>query len=171
MENKEIIKKLKSEESAIILDTLKYIVKEGNKDILDEVINLIYKTKDPIVSDEVLKIIENLKDQKSVPIIMNAIENPKYKEILIVLIASCWKNGLNFNEYIVSFIEIFIQSEFILAFEVFTVIDNFDYIDTKLASTCLLRLESSVEKITKDKEALYYELIDIIKNINKNPAN
>ena len=168
MDNREIIKKLRSKNSSEILDTLKYIIKEGNKDILIEVIDLLYKTNETAVRNEVIKIIENLKNQNSVPVIIDAIENPDYRDILIILIASCWKNGLNFNEYITNFTEIFIQSEFLLAFEAFTVIDNIDYIDSQLANTCLLRLESSAEEITEDKEALYYELIDIIKK--NNPA-
>ena len=52
----------------------------------------------------------------------------------------------------------------------FTVIDNLNYIDPRLANKCLLILESSVEEIIEDKEALYYELISIFKDINKNPA-
>ncbi|NOQ24590.1 MAG: hypothetical protein GQ564_04435 [Bacteroidales bacterium] len=167
MDNKEIIKKLKSENSSIIIDTLKYIIKEGNKDILKEVIYLIQKTNETLVRDEAIKIIENLKDQNSVPIIIDAIENSDYKGILSILVASCWKNGLNFNQYISSFTEIFIQSEFLLAFEAFTVIDNFDYIDPQLANTCLLRLKSCKEDITEDKEALYNELIDIMSNPKK----
>ncbi|MDA3953427.1 MAG: hypothetical protein PF485_07255 [Bacteroidales bacterium] len=171
MDNKEIIKKLRSEKLSIVLDTLKYIKKEGNKGLLYEVIDILYKTNETVIREEAIQIIENLNDQDSVPIIMDAIENPDYKNILNILVASCWKNGLKFNEYIKNFTEIFIQSDFLLAFEVFTVIDNFDYIDSQLANTCLVRLESSVEDITKDKEALYYELIGIIKNTNENPAN
>jgi hypothetical protein len=171
MDNKEIIKKLRSENSSIIIDTLKYIIKEGNKDILKEVIDLLNKTDETVIRNEAINIIENLKDQDSVPIIIDAIENSDYKNIIVILVASCWKNGLNFNQYITSFTEIFIQSEFLLAFEAFTVIDNFDYIDPQLASTCILRLESCIEDITEDKKALYYELIDIIKNIKENPAN
>lgn len=167
MDNKEIIKNLRSENSSIIIDTLKYIIKEGNKDILNEVIDLLNKTDETVVRDETINIIENLKDQDSVPIIIDAIENSDYKDILTILVSSCWKNGLNFSQYITSFIEIFIQSEFLLAFEAFTVIDNFDYIDPQLASTCILRLESCIEDITEDKKALYYELIDIMSNPKK----
>lgn len=164
MDNKEIVKKLRSENSSVILDTLKYITKEGNKDILKEVIDLLNYTNNTEIRDVAIKIIENLKDQSSVPIIIDAIEYPDYKDILSILVASCWKNGLDFNQYISSFIEVFIQSDFLLAFEAFTVIDNLDYIDPQLASTSILRLESCIEDITEDKKALYYELIDILHN-------
>jgi hypothetical protein len=170
MDNKEIIKNLRSEKTSLILDTLKYIINKGNKVILSEVIDLLYRTKDTIVRNETLKILENLKDQESAPVIMSSIENPDYKDILVILLASCWKNGLNFSNYITNFVEIFIQSDFLLAFEIFTVIDTFEFIDPLLAKTCLLRLESSIEDITEDKDALYYELIDIIKDSKENPA-
>lgn len=170
MNDKEIIKKLKSGDSSLITDTLEYIRKEGNKDILLEVVDLINRTNEDTIREKAIHIIENLKDQECAPIMIKAIENEKYKKILNVLISSCWKNGLNFSEFTFSFIEVFIRSEFLLAFEVFTVIDNFEDIESTTGNTCVLHLESSVEAITEDKKQLYFNLIDIIKNKTKNPT-
>ena len=46
MENKEIIKNLKSKDSKIILDTLKYITEKGNKDLLYHVMGLLHKDQE-----------------------------------------------------------------------------------------------------------------------------
>ena len=170
MNNQEFIKNLRSEKTSVILDTLKYIFVNGNKDILSEVIELLHATSDTIIRDEIIKILENLKEQDCVPPIIKAIENPDYKDILSILVSSCWKNGLNFNEYIEVLTDVFIQSDFQLAFDAFTVIDNFENIDIQLADTCLLRLENSVENIKDDKKSLYFELINVIENIKENPA-
>ncbi|MCD4833931.1 MAG: hypothetical protein K8R31_09065 [Bacteroidales bacterium] len=170
MNNKEIIKNLRSEKTSIILDTLKYISENGNKDIIIEVIELLRTTSDTIIRDKIIEILDNLREQYCVPPIIKAIENPDYKDILSILVSSCWKNSLDFDKYIEVFTDIFIQSDFQLAFDAFTVIDNFENIDIQLADTCLLRLENYVEDITNDKKPLYFELINVIENMIKNPA-
>ena len=170
MNNKEIIKNLRSEKTSIILDTLKSISENGNKDIIVEVIELLHVTSDTIIRDKIIETLENLREQNCVPPIIKAIENPDYKDILSILVSSCWKNSLDFNKYIEVFTDIFIRSDFQLAFDAFTVIDNFENIDIQLADTCLLRLENYVEDIKDDKKPLYFELINVIENIKKNPA-
>ncbi len=170
MNNKEIIKNLRSEKTSIILDTLKYISEVGNKDIIVEMIELLHATSDTIIRDKIITILENLREQDCVLPIIKAIENPDYKDILSILVSSCWKNSLDFNKYIEVFTDVFIQSDFQLAFDAFTVIDNFEDIDIQLADTCLLRLENSVEDIKDDKNPLYFELINVIENMKENPA-
>ena len=170
MNNKDIITNLRSENAPVILETLRYISKEGNKDILTEVIELLSTTSDTIIRDEIIKILENLKNQDCVPLIINAIENPDYKDILSILVSSCWKNGLDFTEQIEAFTEVFIKSEFQIAFDAFTVIDNLETIAPHMAETCLLRLENAVEDIKDDKKPLYFEIISIIENKKGSPS-
>lgn len=171
MNNKEIIKNLRSEKTFVILETLKFISREGNKDIIGEVIELLDTTSDTIIRDEIIKILENLKDQECVPSIIKAIENKNYSGILSILVSSSWKNSLDFSEYAEVFTDVFIKSEFQLAFDAFTVIDNFEFISSRLTDSCLLRLENAVEDIKDDKKLLYFELINIIENKKENPAD
>jgi cellobiose phosphorylase len=170
MNNKEIIKKLKSENSVLQLETLKYITKEGNKDILTEVISLLNITDETEIRDEIITILENLKEQECVLDLATAIGNHNYKEILPILVSACWKNGLDYNEHLEIFTDVFIQSDFQLAFDAFTVIDNIETIDHAIADKCLLRLENAVEDIKEDKRPLYFELINIIDNVKEYPA-
>ena len=170
MNNKEIIRNLRSEKTSIILDTLKYISEGGNKDIIVEVIELLHATSDTIIRDKIINILENLREQYCVFPIIKAIENPDYTDILSILVSSCWKNNINFNEYIEVFTDVFIKSDFQLAFDAFTVIENFENIDIQLADICLLRLENYVEDIKDDKKPLYFELINVIEDIKENPA-
>lgn len=170
MTNKEIIKNLKSEKTSIILETLKFISHEGNKGIIGKVIELLDASTDTLIRDEIIKIIENLRDQECVPSIIKAIENKGYTDILSILVSSSWKNSLDFSEYADVFTDIFIKSEFQLAFDAFTVIDNLEFISSRIADSCLLRLENAVEDIKDDKKPLYFELINIIENKKENPA-
>ena len=170
MDNNKIIKNLKSNKTSVVQESLQYISKEGNKEILDKVIDLLHSTSDTIIRDDIIKILENLKNQDCVPSLIQAIENPDFKDILSILVSACWKNGLDFNRYIEVFADVFIQADFQLAFDAFTVIDSFENIEAGLAKTCLLRLENSVEDIKDDKKSLYFELINLIETKKENPA-
>ena len=171
MTNKEIIKNLQSNNNSIILETLEIISKEGNSIVLEEVLKLLLSTSDTTVRDKIILILDNLREPSCVPVISNAINNPDFEELLSILVSSCWKNSLNFNDYIELFTEVFINSDFQLAFDAFTVIENFDYIEPELADVCLLKLENAVENIKDDKKLLFFELINVIKQIKENPAN
>ena len=170
MTDKEIIKNLNSLNDTIVLETLKYITKEGNNSILGNVIKLLSTTSKTIIRDEIITILENLREQDCTPTMVEAIENPEYSDILSILVSSCWKNSLDFSEYIEAFTDVFIKSEFQLAFDAFTVIDNIEEINSRRAETCIFRLENAIEDIKDDKKPLYFELINVINDKKENPA-
>ncbi len=170
MNYKEIRENLKSGKNSVVLDTLKYIVNQGSKEILIDVINLLNVSKDSIIRNEIIKILENLKIQDCSPIIINTIENQKYSNILPDLVSSCWKNSLNFEDYIEVFTDVFINHEdFQVAFDALTLIDTFEKVDPEKANTCLIKLESFVENAKDNKRPLFFELINIIKDKKKIP--
>jgi len=171
MENKEIIKNLQSTDKATILNTLKYISTEGNKDILSHVIKLLNSNSDSGIREEVINILENLKNQDCAEIIIQNIHNKDLNKELPILVSSCWKNSLNFEDYIEIFTDIFIESEFITAFDAFTVIDNFENVNIASADSCLIKLTNNIENATNDKKALFSELITKIENLKENPAD
>ena len=171
MNNKEIIKNLKSGNIVLQMETLQYIANEGNKDILPEVISLLNITDETEIRDEIIRILEHLKEQECALDIVNAIGNQDYKEILPILVSASWKNGLDYSDHLETFTKVFIEADFQVAFDAFTVIDTIETIDQSIVDKCLLRIENSVEDIKEDKRPLYFELINIIEDKKENPAN
>lgn len=171
MTNKEIIKILNSNDDKVILEALKTVSKEGNDELLVQVIELLHKTTNTIIRDEIIKILEYLKEQSSSQVIVNAIRDPKNEEELSILVSACWKNGLNYEDYIDIFIDVFIKSDFQLAFDAFTVIDTFESIDINKANVNLLKLEGTIEDFTDDKKTLCSQLIEKLQTLKENPAN
>lgn len=170
MNNKELIKDLQSPKTETVINTLNFIATEGNKELLSEVILLLQQTNNKKIQEEIIKILENLKDQKSVPTLIEAINDEKYIHELSILVSACWKNGLNYEDYVETFVNIFIDKNFQMAFDAFTVIDNMDNIKENNANRCLIKLGNAIENISIDKRPLFSELINIIKNKKENPA-
>lgn len=171
MTNKEIIKILNSGIENDIVELLRNLAKSGNNEILPDIISLLRKTSSTLMRDEIIKILEYLKEQSSSEIIVDAIRDSKNEKELPILVSACWKNGLNYEEYIDTFTDVFIRADFQLAFDAFTVIDNFETTDINKANISLLKLESAIEDFTDDKKALCSELINIIQDLKENPAN
>jgi len=170
MNNKELIKNLQSGKTETVISALKLIASEGNNDLLTEVIKLFHQTTNNTIQQEIIKIIEHLKDPKSVPVIINAIENKDFADQLPVLVAACWKNGLNYEEYTETFVQVFIEGDFQLAFDAFTVIDNIEKIKKQDAERCLIKLRNAFDDINDDKKRLITELINIINDKKVNPG-
>ncbi len=170
MENKEIIKNLNSNNQNKIIETLKYISSNGNTEVLVHAINLLKSTKEAIIKDEIVKILENLKNQDCSEIIVKTINDPGFKTELSVIVPACWKNGLNYEKYIDVFVDIFIKSDFQLAFDAFTVIDNFEKVNIQDADKCIIKLNNAIEDVKEDKIQLLNELIKIINDLKENPA-
>lgn len=170
MINKEILKNLESPDVNVVLDVLKNISTEGNDDILVHVINLLKNTTNTLIRDEIIKILENLKNQNCAPILIKSIIYPKYKDELSILVSACWKNGLNYEDSVEVFTDVFIKSDFLLAFDALTVIDGFEKTDKNKADISLFKLENSIEDLKDDKKTLSYELISIIQHLKENPA-
>lgn len=170
MENKEIINNLKSTNQKILLETLKYISSEGNNEVLIHAIDLLKSTKDLIIKGEIIRILENLKNQDCTEILVKTIKDPSFKTELSGIVPSCWKNGLNYEAYIEIFVDIFISSDFQLAFDAFTVIDNFEQVNVQDADKCIIKLNNAIEDVKEDKKQLLNELIKIIDDLKENPA-
>jgi len=171
MNNKELIKDLQSSKTETVITTLKFIATEGNKELLSEVITLLHQTNNKKIQEEIITILENLKDQKSVPILIEAINDEKYIHELSILVSACWKNGLNYEDYVETFVNVFIDENFQIAFDAFTVIDNMDKLKENNAGRCLIKIENAIKNISSDKRPLLYELTNIIKDKKINPAS
>lgn len=170
MENKEIIKNLSSNNQNSILKTLKYISSEGNSEVLIHVLKLLKSTKDSLIKDEIIKILENLKNQDCANVIIDSIKDISLRNELSILVSACWKNGLKYEENIEVFVDIFIESDFQLAFDAFTVIDNFEQLNAQDADKCIVKLNNAIENVKEDKKQLLNELIKIISQLKENPA-
>lgn len=170
MTNKELIKNLNSNNPTLIIQTLNFISNQGSSEIVDHLIDLLHKNKDQQIQAELIHILENIHDQKSVIPITNALKNSKYINERALLLSTCWKNSIKYDEFAELFTDIFIESNFEEAFDAFTVLDNLHSVSDENITKCILKLESSVEDANDLKKPLFSELIKIFLSFKENPA-
>ncbi|OFY07303.1 MAG: hypothetical protein A2W99_09890 [Bacteroidetes bacterium GWF2_33_16] len=170
MTNSELKRDLSSPSIAIISKALDYISEYGSHDIIPELIALLQKNKNDDIQYQIISIFENLRDQQSLPHIIDALMNIEYRNIRGLLVATCWKNSLNFEEFPELFTDIFIDSDFTEAFDALTVIENMHSIIEEKANRCILKLENHLEEAKDLKKSIICELIKIVQSHTENPA-
>jgi len=166
LKSKEIISGLKSTDPEIVLETIGRFRESGNSLILEEFIELLHQTEVPEIKKSLLNLLSELKDKASVKILIAAIKNEKYVSERAELVACCWQNGLNYNEYLPFFIDLVINEEFLVAFEAFTVIENmYGSIDDQIIEVETTKLNNALKIANEQKAYLLNALLSIIADI------
>ncbi len=136
---------LSSNDAKILASTLQEVKKSGTSALIPDLIGLLRRTNKKEVKSQILEILNNLKTQASAKELAKAIRTNKQKTLLSYLVAACWKNGLDYSDFIDEFIDVFVQYDYLIALDAFTVIEN---------STRDLSKDSLEERINKLKDRL-----------------
>lgn len=164
-----IVKKLESSNKDEVLFTIKQLRNNGNPRILPFVINLFNSSDSAEIKSAILKFLGDLKNKNSTNEIILALKNEKYLSIRKDLLSTCWQSGLDYSEHIGLFVDFFISGDFGVAFEAFTIIDNFeDKYEAEIIDIQIKKLKSRVLDFKDtDKEALFVELMHILDHLKQ----
>ena len=107
-----------------------------------------------------------MKYSDAIPRIVDAIQDKKYASELKELVSVCWENGLDFSQYLSLFVDLVIESEFMVAFEAFTVIENMvGKIDDSYKNEQVEKIRAAKETAPAEKMSLLEDLERIIPEI------
>ena len=155
-----------STDSEFVLETIEKIRESGNKFIMEGLFDLLHDTTSPEINKSILTLLSELKNKESIPLLIEAISNEKYVNERKELVACCWQNGLNYNEYLPVFIDLVIRESFLVAFEAFTVIENmFGNIPDEVIDHEITKVENALPGASEEKVYLLKSLLTIIRDI------
>lgn len=119
--------KLLSANTEVVLEVIGSLGEKGNKEYLPLLFDILGSAPGEEVKNAVLKLLGTVKDKEAVLVFIEALKDEKYKNIRKEIAASCWQNGLDFSGYMDVFADLAINGNWELAFEAFTVIENFEH--------------------------------------------
>ena len=132
----------------------------GNKDYLPVLFDLLITKPVPEVEKEILNLLATIKDKESIPVLINALQNEKYKSIRKTLTSVCWQNGMDFSPYMEIFVDLIIVEDWDVAFEAFTVIENFDHLPPEEQYKELkLKMAGALKKANEQKQYFLEEIL------------
>ena len=161
---REIRSGLSSNDTKILASTLQEVKKSGSAALIPELVRLLRRTNKKEIRHQILEILNNLKTQASATELARAVRKNKQRDLLANLVAACWKNGLDYTDFIDDFIEIFIQYDYLLALDAFTVIENSTkYLSEVSIEPRINKLSNHQPEMDENKRVLTRELIHILR--------
>ncbi len=165
-DHKNILAGLQSADSLKVIETLEELRVSGKVSDIPLLIELLHLSSDPEIKSKITDLFANLKESDAIPLIVEAILNQKYSPELKELVACCWENGLDYSNYLTLFVDLLIDSEFLVAFEAYTVIVNMTAkIDQAKIDIEIDRLEEAMKTTSDQKKALMLDVIDFLPSI------
>lgn len=146
-----------TEKAVSAIQTLK---ETGNKNYLPVLFDLLITKPVPELEKEILDLLATIKDKESIPVLIDALQNEKYKSIRTFITTACWQNGMDFSPYMEVFINLIIDEEWEVAFEAFTVIENFDHFPPEDQYQGLkLKMASALKRVNEQKQYFLEEIL------------
>lgn len=165
-ERKDILKGLESSNSVKVIETLEELRSSGRVSDIPLLIELLHLTNDPEIKSKITDLFNTLKESDAIPLIVDAIQNQKYAPELKELVSCCWENGLDYSNYLTLFVDLLIESEFLVAFEAYTVIVNMTAkIDQQKLDVEIDRLEEAIRATEGQKRELMLDVVDFLPSI------
>ncbi|MFY9150885.1 MAG: hypothetical protein WAO52_02640 [Prolixibacteraceae bacterium] len=165
-EHKNILQGLNSADSLKVIETLEELRVSGKVSDIPVLIELLHLSHDTEIKSKITSLFANLKESDAIPLIIAAIQDEKYAPELKELVSSCWENGLDYSQYLSLFVDLMLQSDFMVAFEAYTVIMNMaTKIDQKKIDIEIDRIEKSLPPADEQKRVLMMDVIDFLPSI------
>ncbi|HZL12413.1 MAG TPA: HEAT repeat domain-containing protein [Prolixibacteraceae bacterium] len=165
-DHENILNELQSVDTLKVIATLEELRVSGKVSDIPVLVELLHTSPNPEIKAKIVGLFSNLKESEAIPLMIEAIQNPKYEPELKELVSSCWGNGLDFSKYLSLFIDLLIQTDFLVAFEAYTVIMNMTTtIDQAKIDVELDRLDQAMHTTTEQKKALMLDVVDFLPSI------
>lgn len=158
--NEETRKRLFSASTETVVSAIQSLKEAGNKDYLPLLFDMLLARPEPEIQNEILNLLANIKDKETIPVLTDALQNGKYQSIRKELTAVCWQSGMDFSSNMEVFIDLIINEEWNVAFEAFTVIENFEHLPPAEEYKILkLKMAGALKKVNEQKQYFLEEIL------------
>lgn len=121
-----ILKDINSGEEKKIIDGLKALKVNGDDNVILPIVDVWNKGVSPAAEQEIITFIGDIKSTSSAQTIMDILLDEEYNEIHLPLLSTIWNSKVDYSEYIVDFVSLAVQYDFLVALECLTIIENME---------------------------------------------
>jgi hypothetical protein len=153
--------KLNTENKKVVSDAIISLRNENPfKGAIGLLTDLFDITNDLIIKDLIRNFLNDIKEPEARSEIVTEMKKSFKHETICMLVSSCWQSGLDYSEYSVEFVNLFLYADYLTALECFTVIEE---AATKLPvskkNELIDLLENQRREFSADKGVLFRSLI------------
>ncbi|HCY40562.1 MAG TPA: hypothetical protein DHV48_04295 [Prolixibacteraceae bacterium] len=165
-DHKNVLKGLQSADSIKVIETIEELRATGKASDIPILLEMLHLSQNAEIKSRIIALFSNLKESDAIPLIVEAIQNQKYAPEMKELVSCCWENGLDYSKYLSLFVDLLIGSDFLVAFEAYTVITNMTTtIDQAIIDQEIEKLDQAMRTTSDEKKALMLDVIDFLPSI------
>ncbi|MGF7141110.1 HEAT repeat domain-containing protein [Roseimarinus sediminis] len=164
--NDALISRLYSNTEAETLAAIDEIGQSGNSEYIPMLLDQLEKNDSSEVAQKIMRLLSEVKHTNAVPVLVSAIENAKSEEIKEQIVRACWENGLDYTNYLSTFINLLINGSYMLAFEAYTLIENTEgHLSETSAKAYIDQLKEALADASDDRKILLHSTIQFIPSL------
>lgn len=164
--NKAIVDGLKSSRIEDQLSAIEQIRVDGTVHYLSVLADLFVDSKNEDVREKISSVFQDVKDSNAGSAIAEILLGTSNNELRIMLLASCWAARIDYSSFIVDFIRLAVDYDYLVAFEVLTVVENFETIPTpEKISEALAILDGAIVDEVTPKAEIIREISVVVSNL------
>ena len=166
--NSNTVSNLQSHNTALIRKTLDELSEKGNSSYIPLLIELLHSTENLEIKKRIARLLSELKHSDAIPLIVDAIQNKQYVNELQYLVSACWENGMDYSNHLSTFVDLVVDSDFMLAFEAQTVIINMTgKISEAIYEREIKKIKGAMPAAEENKKQILQDLLNFLPELKE----
>jgi hypothetical protein len=159
----EILKDLWSADDLLVLKTLRKLRTAGNSTYIPDLLSLLSRTRNEVIEKELIRFLADVKEQGVVPLVVEGLKKPALKAARAGILSAIWQSGLDYSSYMHFFIQLFLEGDYPVALESFTIIEqSIEHLSDQEIDKGRKNLLDSLDRVSEDKKPLARELVNLL---------
>ncbi len=161
--DQQILKDLWSADDMLVLKTLHKLRTAGNLAYMPDLLNLLSRTRNELIERELIRFLADIKQKGVIPIVVAGLKEPGLKPARAGLLSAIWQSGLDYSKYMHVFIQLFLDGDYLVALESFTVIEqSIEHLSEQEREEERKNLLDGLDSVSEDKKPLARELVNLL---------
>jgi hypothetical protein len=158
-----MLKDLWSADDLLVLKTLHRLRSDGNLTYLPDLLNLLEHTSSELIEKELIRFLADIKEKAVVPLVVEGLRESGLDRARAGILSAIWQSGMDYSDYLDLFIQLFLEGDYMVALESFTVIEqSMEHLSDETIAEERKNLLDGLENVSEDKKPLARELINIL---------
>ena len=159
----EILKLLQSADDNLVLKTLHKLRSAGNLAYIPELLKLLSKCKNELIEKELIRFLADIKEAGVIPLLVEGLKKPGLKKAWAGMLSVVWQSGLDYSGYMNLFIQLFLEGDYLVALESFTIIEqSIEHLSDQEMDEKRNHLLGGLDNVSEDKKPLARELLNLL---------
>ncbi len=135
----------------------------GNLTYVPDLLKLLSQTGSELIEKELIRFLADIKEQGVVPLVAAGLKKPGLARAHAGILSAIWQSGLDYSSHMDLFIQLFIEGDYLVALESFTVIEqSMEHISNQKIEKERQHLLDGLTRVSEDKKPLARELINLL---------